>query len=153
MASPSFRLETLLKRRRLARNQRQTEVARAQQTKGVLEEQMMQLKTEFEETHQHVRQNAGPGEVDIEAVLAANQQQMILKAEQSLVDERRQQLQIEIECRTEALSVADRDVKTLEKLQEKQYEKYRREQIKRNQRQIDEIAQLSHLTMELRESC
>jgi flagellar export protein FliJ len=48
----------------------------------------------------------------------------------------------EIERRREVLVEADRDVRVLEKLREKQTERHRYEENRREIRQLDEVAQL-----------
>jgi flagellar export protein FliJ len=89
----------------------------------------------------HCRKAAGPGRVDVDRLLTAGRYELTLRAQQQQLLERQARLAEEIERRRGALTAANREVKILEKLRDRQAERHRREEDSRAQKQLDEIAQ------------
>jgi len=139
MPNQPFRLEPLLKLRRSLRDQRRRDLAQAQEAEQLLHSQKDQLALEMNELQIRMRQQASPGTVDVEALLAVKRHLLLLEAEGKAIDERMQQLAAEIHRRHEALVQADRDTRVMEKLQERHHLREQETQFRQEMIQLDEI--------------
>jgi len=66
-----------------------------------------------------------------------------LKAHRKQLEGQREQVAVEIERRREVLVAANREVRVLEKLREKQSQRHREEENRREAKQLDEAAVLT----------
>jgi len=140
MAKFHFRLATLLRLREAARDERRTVLAEAYRADDVLRQQQELLAAELNGLKGSCRQAVGPGTVDIDKLLAAQRYEIALRAEQMQLGRQREMIGAEIERRREALVQANRDVRVLEKLRERQAERHRDELVHREIRELDEVA-------------
>jgi flagellar FliJ protein len=138
-----FRLQTVLKLREADRRQRRLELAQAYHAERLLEEQIDRLAAEEDEMRRRCQVAAGPGRVDVNQLLDVHRYVLVLKARSQLLLDQRARLQKEIERRRLALVEADREVRVLEKLRERQLEQHRETESRQQVRQIDEVAQRS----------
>jgi flagellar protein FliJ len=136
-----FRLATLLKIREAARDERQAELAEAYRADDFLIERLRQIQAEFDDMLEGCRKAAGPGAVDIDRLIESQRYEVMLRAYEKQTHEQRKLLAVEIERRREALLAANREVRVLEKLRERQIERYREEENRRDIKRLDEIAQ------------
>lgn len=148
-----FRLETLLKMRRATRDQRRGELAKAYQAERILQERVHQLEQEMNVVRNGTRKHVLPGSIDVERLLSAKRHQLILEAERSQVQQQSQQVATEIERRREALVQADRETRILEKLRAKKLDRHRQEEARRENKQLDEVAQRRPLDEEFESAC
>ena len=116
----TFRLERLLKIRRTTRDERQSQLARAYEAERVLEQQQVELDQQRTAIKQMSRNVSGPGTVNVETLLGVNRYELVLESQGRVLRERGQQLEAEIQKRRQSLINADRDVRVLEKLRERQ---------------------------------
>ncbi len=148
MARFKFRLATLLKLREAARDERRTELAQAYQADDVLHGYLQQVQTELNALKDQCREAAGPGAVDIDRLIEAQRYEIILKARQRQLNEQRERLAAEIERRRVALLAANREVRILEKLRDRQMEHHDQAENRLDIKRLDEIARLRALTAE-----
>lgn len=141
MARFRFRLAALMKVRQAERRRRREELALAQHAEAMLTEHMEQLDREQAALRQRCRQTTAPGTVDVEDLLAAHRYALVLKSRSKQLALKRQELQQEIARRRQALVEADREVKVLENLRQRQWDQYQLEQQRLESKQLDEIAQ------------
>src|SRR5262249_5323357 len=80
------------------------------------------------------------GELNVDALMHARRYEAILKMQAAELSKQMQQVLEEVERRRTALSEADRDVKSLEKLRERQHLAYEAIQSKRDDQLIDAAA-------------
>ncbi len=148
MARFKFRLATLLKIREAARDERRTELAQAYRADDVLQGYMEQVQSELHLLKDQCRKAVGPGMVDVDRLLEAQRYEIILKVQQSHLNEQRQRLAAEIERRRAALLAANREVRVLEKLREHQAERHQQEENRLDIKRLDEIARLQAVAAE-----
>jgi len=141
MAKFKFRMATLLRLREAARDQRRTELAEAYRIDDVLKQRRGQISGTLTDLQIECRHVAGPGTVDVDRLVEAQRYELALKAQRNELDRQREAVAAEIERRRQTLVEANRDVRVLEKLREKQSGRHRREENRREIKQLDEVAQ------------
>lgn len=140
MAKFRFRLATLLRLREAARDDRRAQLAEAYRADEIIARQEQGLAAELIELEEQTRQAAAPGHLDVDRLLEVRRYDLIVRSQQQHVRQQRQAVQAEIERRREALVDADRRVRVLEKLRQKQSERHRQEEIRQEIKQLDETA-------------
>jgi flagellar export protein FliJ len=123
----TFRLATLLRIRQSTRDERRMELAQAYQAMNILDQNAADLRDQFAAALDDARRAAGVGRIDVDRLSDANRRQMAAMAEQREVEKQRAILQVEIERRRDALMLADRQVRVLERLRESQLERHEQE--------------------------
>ncbi len=142
MAKFKFRMATSLKLRESVRDQRMAELNEAYRADDVLREKLEALQAEWNFVRDEFRRVVGPGKVNVDQLLESQRYEMTLLAQQAQVKRQREMVAEEIERRRGALMAANRDVKVLEKLRDKQAERFRLEEIGREAKRLDEVAQV-----------
>lgn len=136
-----FRLATLLRIREATRDQRRGALAEAYRVDELLRGQLEQNENELEQLKSHCRRVVGPGEVNVDRLAEAQRYELTLRRQEAHILRQREAVAHEIERRRQALIEADREVRVLEKLREKQAESHRREEEYREAKRLDEVAQ------------
>jgi flagellar FliJ protein len=138
MSNFRFRLTSLLRLRESTRDERRARLAEALAAEAKLLARRDQLALEIHASEQ--TQRASLGLVDIDRLMATHRYELVLKAEAHAIREQHALVEAEIEKRREALLAADRDVRILEKLREKQAERHAQSQAALQAGQMDELA-------------
>ena len=141
MAKFKFRLTTLLRLREATRDERHSDLAQAHQADDILAEQEQSLDRELADNKQKCCLAAGPGQLDVDQLLEVRRFDMILRSNRQQLAQQRQAVQTEIERRRNALTEANREVRVLEKLRERQLDRHRDEESKKQTKELDEMAQ------------
>ncbi len=145
MSNFRFRLQTVLRLRTVARDERRAELGRAQRAAEVLREQQAKIASEISENQDDTRSmmikqaNSTSG-MNVDRLLNANRQLLMLRAQSAQLTQQQKQIALEIAKRQAALVEADRDVRVLEKLQEKGQQEHELRELAIEQRELDEIA-------------
>ncbi len=140
MANFRFRLATLLRLRDRVRDERRRLLAEAQVAEDALAERLAQVAEDLDDLkHQH-RLATAEGRVDIDRVLSAQRYELVLQLEENLIQQQSATLEAEITNRRQTLIEADRDVKVLEKLRERQHERFREKEYRRKTEEFDDVA-------------
>jgi flagellar export protein FliJ len=140
MAGFTFRLQTLLRLRESERQRRRADLAQAHEAGGLLQVQRDALQAECLAAQEQYRRSASPGELNVDQLLELRRYTTRLQAEARQLQQRQQEIGEEIERRRALLVEADRRVRTLEKLRDKQQEAFIAEQQKAEQKVHDELA-------------
>jgi flagellar protein FliJ len=148
MARFKFRMATLLKLREATRDERRTELAQAYRADEVLSKNLEQVQTELNVLEDQCRKAVGPGTIDIDRLIDAQRYEIILKVQQSSLNEQRGRLAAEIERRRVALLAANREVRILEKLREHQIEQHNQAENRLDIKRLDEVARLQTVAAE-----
>lgn len=148
MSSFRFRLQTLLRLRLADRDQRHGELAKAQRAEDALRSQADRLALEQVQTQQLARELASPGEADVDRLIAAHRYDLVLRSRAHQLAEQIVEVHREVERRREALVEADRQVRVLEKLRDKQRAAHLAGEAKLEQKQLDERAILGFVRQE-----
>ncbi len=141
MAKFRYRLAALLRLRQALRDQRREALAEAYRVDELLGSQLACLAEELASLGEQCRRAAGPGTVNVDRLLEAQRYELALKARQCRLQEQRRQVAEEIERRREALAEADRGVRVLEKLRQRQAARHQYEENRREVKLLDEVAQ------------
>ena len=144
MSNFRFRLQTVLRLRIATRDERRAELGRAQRAAEVLREQQEKIAADLVQNQVEVRdfmakQAASAGGVNVDHLLNANRHALVLKAQGAQLAQQQTQIAAEIAKRQAALVEADRDVRVLEKLQEKGLQEHELRELAKEQRELDEI--------------
>jgi len=130
----------MLKLREQSRDERRRELGQALEAERILRERVAELQSEIATTQERTRQLAGIGSVSVEALLNARRYQLLIKSQVAQTEAQIIQVLEEVEKRRQVLLEADREVKVLEKLRERQLEQYAELQRKQENKQLDEAA-------------
>lgn len=142
MPAFKFRLATLLRIREATRDQRRAELAEAYRVDEVLKAKIDGVGRELDWLKDRCRRIAGPGTVDVDQLVEGQRYELTLKAQQAQLGQQRETVAAEIQRRREALLAADRDVRVLEKLRDRQSHQFREEEERREAKRLDEVASL-----------
>ena len=137
----TFRLEPLITIRDNELKERQLELAKAYEARKILEEDMQEIDRQLADGIAAARSLMQEGQtVNVESLLSFRRQEMFLRAQQNDLMETMETLDQEIERRRALVVAANKELKIVEKLKEKRYEKYLEEENKAEMKSMDEIA-------------
>ncbi len=135
-----FRLATLMRLRENTRDERRSELAEAYRVDDLIKQRMESLVAEMDSLKTQRRATAGPGTIDVDSLVEAQRYEVALKTQQTQFKQQRQAIAGEIQSRQQRLVETNREVRVLEKLREKQLDKYRKEENRREAKVLDEVA-------------
>jgi flagellar FliJ protein len=144
-----FRLETLYRLRLADRDQRRAELAKAQQAEMLLLEKINAVARERDELAALSRRLAAPGLADVDALVRTHRYELVLRTQSQQLAGQLAQVREEVERRRQILVEADRGVRVLEKLRERQQLDHQTQHFRHEQRQLDEQAVLGHVRQEV----
>ena len=143
-----FRLQTVLRLRFVERDERRSELAKALRAADILREQRAQLGEEIAENEQRSRSLSEPGQANIDRLMHFHRYKAILKTSSQQLAAQEAQVVAEVERRRQILTEADRQVRVLEKLADRQREEYERLKLRNEMKQIDEAGGQAYLRRE-----
>ncbi len=135
-----FRLATLLKLRIDDRDRRRLEFAQAVEAQRILEERIEEIEAERTTLLSLANEHARPGSANVDAMLQLNRYQAQLAGQRRALDGQLAQVTTEAERRRAVLVEADRQVRVLEKLREKQLENEAADALRREVKEFDEAS-------------
>ena len=137
----TFRLEPLITIRDNELKECQSELAKAYNARRILEEALQEIERQLAEGTAQARNLMQEGQkVNVEYLLGLRRQEMFLRLNQDDLTQKIQMVDEEIERRRVAVVTANKELKIVEKLKEKRYEKYMEEENKQETKAMDEIA-------------
>lgn len=135
-----FRLNSLLRLREQSREQAQLVLAEALRRVDDIERRQADIQHDLNDLEQHMRSSAKKTSVDVDRLLDGHRHQLSLEARMAELDRAMGEACDEVErCRLKLVD-ADRDVKVLEKLHEKQLAEHQRQIAYEEQKHNDETA-------------
>jgi|SRR5687767_12731867 len=135
-----FRLETLLRLRMAERDERRADLAKAHRAEEMLREQQRQIAVEQAESQAAAREQLSPGGADVDRLLRNSRYQLVLKSRHQQLTHQLAQVAAEVERRRQSVVEADRQVRVLEKLRERQMLAHRQRELREEIKELDEIA-------------
>jgi len=144
MAKYRFRLAPLKRLREATRDEKRASLAEALRAQEIVIEQRAELERHLVELSDSARRAMAPGKVNVDQLLYAGRYELMLRAKQQLLAQQVQELAAEVDRRQQILAEANRDVRVLEKLEERQAARHREEEEKRLQQTLDEVAGRRH---------
>lgn len=140
MARFNFRLATLLKIREAARDERRLQLAQAYQADAVLQGQQQELAESLAQLEREHREASSPGEIHVDRLLQTQRHEMLIRAQIGHVAKQREAVAEEIERRRAVLAEANRQVKVLENLRQRQFQRHQEEENRGQVKLMDEVA-------------
>jgi flagellar export protein FliJ len=122
------------------RDQQRSALADAYRAEQVLDEQRSELAIEETDLRELQRSALHAEQLDINRLLESQRYEMILRANEQHLARQSQQLAAEVERRRLAVVEADRSVRVLDLLEERQRREHSRQQQRREVKQLDEVA-------------
>lgn len=139
MAKFTFRLATLLKLREAERDERRGEYNEALRAADVLRSQQTSLEDELRSVRAARSQTHRVLNIDL--LIQGSQHELLLRAQVDLLDKQFAEVQDEAERRRAKLLEADRAVKVLEKLRDRQSQRFQQELWRQEAKTLDEVSQ------------
>ncbi|WP_347245854.1 flagellar export protein FliJ [Thermogutta sp.] len=138
MAQFQFRLDTLLKIRERERDNRQLELLQALSAEEILLERAKLLDMEHQRLQENLRA-ATCGVLDVDQVLGYRRYELILAAQREELGRQLEAIREEVERRRAALLEANRALRMLELLRDKQRERFLKNTLKKEFKEMDEL--------------
>lgn len=140
MAKFKFPLATLLRLREQTRDEGRGRLAEAYRAEELIEEQERRLEHELGELKRHSRRASAPGRLDVARLREVERYESVVQSQRQETAEERRAAHAEVERRLETLVEANREVRVLETLRQRQRERHRLEENRRETKQMDEAA-------------
>ncbi|BBO34011.1 flagellar export protein FliJ [Lacipirellula parvula] len=140
MARFKFRLKTLRRLREIHRDEQRGRLATAFEAERILQQQRDELASEAAHHLESQRAAMREGAVDVTWLLTTQRYQLALEAQAKVLAEQAAKLAEEVERRRVALVEADREVRVLDKLEERQRANHRAAATLAETKQLDEVA-------------
>ena len=140
MARYKFRLETLQKVREARRDEHRTSLAEAFRAEQVLAESRAEIVVELNELRAMQRSAMSGRYTDVNQLLEAQRYELLLKARSLELTKQAVLLAAETERRRQVLVESDREVRVLERLDDRHQQEFNQEQQRLETKQLDEIA-------------
>jgi len=137
-----FRLQPLQKIRENVRRERQTELAKALAAEAVVREKIESIVQDITKVATELRTGGEEGRINVDFLIGLRRHEAWLLAQKQDAEQKLEQVLAEVERRRLAVVEADKEVKILEKLHEKQKDKYDAELFSKEIVTFDEIASI-----------
>ena len=134
-----FRLTPLLKIRENTRRDKQAELVQALDAEAIVLEKLEEIKQKRVDLQEATRAKILEKQVHVGFMISSRRHEAFLIVQQNQIEEKLEVLRKEIERRREALLEADKEVRVMEKLRDKQKERYEQEQLAIETVLMDEI--------------
>jgi len=136
-----FRLDPLIAIRDHKLKECQRALAQAYEARKILEKDLQEIDRQLEEGIVAVRSVIQPGQtINLQNLIGFRRQEMFLRASQEELMEKIKAVDKGIDIRLAAVVEANKELKIIEKLKEKRYEKYLDAENKAEMKMMDEIA-------------
>lgn len=140
MARFRFQLAKLRRLREIARDERRVRLAEAYRAQDVLADQTSMVASEIEMSQLQQRKLIETGAPDVNQILEAQRHQLALESQRETMLRQTADLDAEIELRRQALIEADRQVRVLDRLEERRREEHQRDERLLEVKQLDDAA-------------
>lgn len=140
MARYRFRLQTLRRLREIHRDEQRGRLATAFEAERILAEQRQSLAAEGAALSDSQRRLMRVGTLDVNQLLASQRYQLALEAQQRTLAEQAARLAEEVERRRQTLVEADREVRVLDKLEERQRRQHAEAAQRAETKILDEVS-------------
>jgi len=122
------------------RDERRLQLSAAQHDEEILVDQITKLDDRLADLRRHALAARQPGMINVDQLLDAGRYEHVLQTQRQAAEVQRQAVQLEVERLRRSLLEADREVKTLEKLQEQQAMKHQQLENRREIKELDAAA-------------
>ena len=139
MAQFTFTLDGVLRHRKHVEQDCQIELARLQQQVREAENELRQLDQSLNGSLADIRQNRLTGKLDLGFLAAYRRYVASVQRKGAVIAQRMALIQRQVETARQALAEAAKQRKIVEKLREKQFERWRTEQARKEAAELDEV--------------
>ena len=136
----TFRLQTLRRLREIHRDEVRGRLAEAYEAEQILEERRRQVAHDIVVCAESRRRAMQSGALDVNQLLATQRYELFLQAEGRTLADQAALLAEEVENRRLAVVEADRQVRVLDKLEERRRREFVDAQSRKEAKQLDEVA-------------
>jgi len=140
MARFNFRLQTLRRLREIHRDEQRGRLATAFEAERILAEQRNAVSAETTALVESQRALMQQGSLDVNQLLTAQRYQMALEAQIRALADQAARLAEEVERRRQSLVEADREMRVLDKLEERKRQQHREAAQRAETKVLDEVA-------------
>lgn len=140
MSKFHFRLTTLRKLREAHRDEMQAKLGEALQAEQMLKQQLEEVHGELESWQNSRRETLEDDQTNVNQLLEIQRYQSVLRAQLSTMQGQVQLLAAEVERRRQTLAEANREVRVLDKLEERQFAAHQLKLQQAEVKALDEIA-------------
>jgi flagellar protein FliJ len=140
VAKFKFRLATVRKMRTAQRDELRAKLAAAYQAEQMLQSQQTVVATELATLQLTQRMALAKSVPDMNTLIDVQRYQAVLRGQQATLTRQSEMLAAETDRRRQAVVEADRQVRVLDKLEERQRDKHRLGQQRLEAKELDEVA-------------
>jgi flagellar FliJ protein len=140
MSTFRFRLATLLRLREAVRDEKRAQLADAYRALEILAGRLREVDAELAAERRAAQKVAHASAVDLDYLTNAHRYEILLRAQRGEIVQQQTQIAQEVERRRLALVEADRQVRVLEKLRDKQAHEFALVEERREMKRLDELA-------------
>lgn len=140
MAEFHFRLAAVLRIREQERDEKRQELIQAVTARDILEQHRQGLEEERRILGKKLRRSLAQGKIDADQMLAWRRYEMLLNVQREQVQKQIEAVEQEIEKRQAVLREANRAVKALELLRDRQIQEFNRAERRKEMKRLDETA-------------
>lgn len=140
MAEFHFRLAAVLRIREQERDEKRQELIQAVTARDILEQHRQGLEEERRILGKKLRRSLAQGKIDADQMLAWRRYEMLLNVQREQVQKQIEAVEQEIEKRQAVLREANRAVKALELLRDRQMQEFNRAERRKEMKRLDETA-------------
>jgi flagellar protein FliJ len=140
MARYRFRLKTLLAMREAERESCRAQLAEVLTAERALDDKKQSIENELFCQRSRSRARLAPGRIDLNALTTADGYERGLRSRLRAINADAAALAVSVVERRQALAAADREVRALEKLRDRQLEDFRRDSARAETKELDEAA-------------
>ena len=135
----------MLKLREQTRDERHRDLAQAYEAERILRDRVAEFQREVMAAQNHTREGSGAGSVSVEKLLNARRYQLLMKSQIAATELQIAQVMQEVQRRRQVLIEADREVKVLEKLRERDERLHEQAIAQKEAKQLDDAALRTYL--------
>jgi flagellar protein FliJ len=135
-----FRPSTLLRLRETARDESRQNLTAAQQTEDQVRAHIAALNNTLTDLRQHSADASRPGTLNVDQLLTADRYKAAIHTQLQTAHSQYRSAAIAVERCRQAVVEADRAVKTLEKLRQRQSAQHQWDENRRSTKELDEIS-------------
>jgi flagellar FliJ protein len=140
MAQFDFPLEGVLRHRKHVEQERQRDLARFQQQMRAAQDELRELDQTMQASLSDVRQNRLVGKLDLGFLAAYRRYIAAVQRKGMVMAQKMALIQRDVDKAQKALAEAAKDRKIIEKLREKQHERWKLEQSRKEAAELDEVS-------------
>lgn len=140
MARFKFKLQAVLENRKFLEENAENELALAQSELAKRQKVLEECRNEIKELKRAQKKKLSGGALNVNELVSLLEYSSVLSIRETNLIETIKQAELEVESRKEALIIARQNREALDKIREREHIKWRKSQLKAEQKLLDEMA-------------